>query len=123
MPEHGVFDFFDQEAKALGRFGNKLDVKAPGVSDEERERIARLQTLTPTIFLNEQFNKHVNVDAPKPRVDLQRIEDTVKFMFESQGYVDAALVVQSVSESEDDVVKVLGSLGFVESKILGQYIK
>lgn len=123
MPEHGVFDFFDQEAKALGSLGSKLDVHAPGSTDAERERLAHLKNLTPTIFLNEQFNKHVNVDAPKPLASPQRIEDVVKFMHASQGYVDIFLVQQSMPESEDDILKVLTALGFTESKIRGQFTK
>jgi hypothetical protein len=123
MPEHGVFDFFDQEASALGKHGSKREVPAPDLTDAEREKISELQHLTPSVALNKIFNKYVNVDPPKRPVDDQRIADAIKFMYTSQGYVDVALAANMSDESEEDVRRILDSLGFKESKILGQYVK
>lgn len=123
MPEHGVFDFFDQEAKALGSYGHVVGVKSPGMSDEQREEIAKLQNVTQESFLQKQFDKNVNLVPPAPRVDVQSIEDTIKFMHSSQGYVDIALLRGMVQESEDEIKKVLVDQGFKESVIRGQYVK
>lgn len=123
MPDHGVFDFFEQESNALGSYADKREVEGGGMSDEERLRIASLRNLTPSAFLSKQFDKYVNTNAPKPVVNDQRVEDVVKFMHSSQGYVDISLVESSVTEGIDDIRRVLGSLGFRESKIKGQYIK
>ena len=123
MPDHGVFDFFEQEASSMSDYADKHDVEAPGMSDEERLRISQLQHLTPTAFLSSQFDKHVNVDPPKPAVNEQRVSDVINFMYESQGYVDISLVENSVTEGFDDIAKVLSDLGFKESRIKGQYVK
>jgi len=123
MPEHGVFDFFEQEAKALGSFGRKRDVKASDLSDEKREEIAKKKQLTPQVFLGKVFDGYVNRDPPKRPVDEQRVADSVKFMHSSQGYVDVELAAKMAEESEEDVKRVLIGLGFKESKIAGQYIK
>lgn len=123
MPEHGIFDFFEQEANALGAFGDKRRVEAPGMSDEERERIAKLQTMTPEVFLNQQFSKHVNVDPPKPIPNRQKVADVVKFMVDSQGYADIVLIKSAVTEPEEVILEVLAEQGLVESRIRGQYVR
>lgn len=123
MPEHGLFDFFDQEVKALGAYANVSGVKDTKMSDSQREEIAKLQNLTPEIFLQRTFSQNVNVNPPIPVVDKQKIGDTVKFMHSSQGYVDIALLRAAVNEPEEDILDVLASQGFKESVIRGQYVK
>jgi hypothetical protein len=123
MPKHGLFDFFDQEAKALTKQGKVQDVVGPELSDKEREEIADLQTLTPEVFLNKTFDKYVNRNPPKRPVNEQKILDSIKFMYSSQKYADVTLVANMSAESEKDVIRVLKKNGFVESKIAGQYVK
>jgi len=123
MPEHGVFEFFEQEAKALGRHEKVREVPAPNLTDEEREKIAELQHLTPQVVLDKTFRQYVNRNPVKPTVDDQKISDSIKFMHSSQGYVDVALTVSMTQESEEDVKRVLAGLGFTESRVSGQYIK
>jgi len=123
MPEHGIFDFFEQEAKALSKHGNVREVPAPDLSDEKREEIAKLQHLTPQVFLDRTFNQHVNRNPPKPPVDDQKIADSIKFMHSSQDYVDVALMATMMQESEKEITRVLVDLGFEESRIKGQYVK
>jgi len=123
MPDHGLFDFFEQESKAMDSYADKANVVAPGLSDAERENIARLQNVTTDGFLNQQFNKHVNINPPKPVVNVVKVADVISFMYTSQGYIDIALVKSSVTESEEDILKVLIGQGYHESKIRGQYVK
>jgi len=123
MPEHGIFDFFAQESESLKKHGDRRTVPAPDLSDEERDRIAELQGLTPATFLNQTFNKHVNVNPPKPPVDDQKIADVIKYMHATQKYVDVALAANMASESEEDVRRILLDLDFTESRIQGQYVK
>lgn len=123
MPEHGVFDFFEQEASAISGYGKKREVKADNMSDEQRQKIAETKLVTPSSFLQEQFNNYVRKDEIKPDVDKQRISDAIKFMHSSQGYVDIALTANMASVEEEDVREVLVDLGFSESKIKGQYVK
>jgi hypothetical protein len=122
MPEHGVFEFFEQEAEALKDHRDKRDVSGSTLSDEERQKIADLSRLTPEVALvriKEQNKK----EAPKPTVDDEKIRDTVLFMYSSQKYVDVVLAAQMAQENESDVRRVLLSEGFKESKIAGQYVK
>ena len=124
MPDHGVFDFFEQEYASISNYADKSEIESSGLDDEERIRLAKLSHLTPSVFLADQFSKYVNKDdPPKPVVNEQRIEDVIKFIHESQGYVDVAILEGSVTEGFEDVLRVLESLGFKESKIKGQYVK
>ena len=123
MPEHGLFDFFEQETEALKTHGDRREVPAPDLTDEQRDKIAKLQHLTPEIFLNKTFNDLVNVNPPKPPVDDQKIADVIKFQHSSQGYVDVALTATMAGESEEDIRRVLIDLKFKESRIKDQYVK
>lgn len=123
MPEHGLFDFFDQESRALSGYGAKKDIQANGLSDAERENLGQLQNVSPEGFLNKQFNKMVNVSPPRPAVNEIKLLDIITLMFESQGYVDVLLVKASVTETEEEILKVLIDNGYHESRIRGQYVK
>ena len=124
MPNHDVFEFFEQEAGALKKHGDRRDVTSDGtLSDDEREKIAEMKTLTPEVFLQKTFAENVNVNPPKKEPDDEKIADCVKFMFSSQGYVDVLLAANMAQEPDEDIRRVLDSLGFKESKIEGQYVK
>jgi len=122
MPDHGVFDFFDQEAKALGKFADRQKVKAPGLSDEKRDEIAKLQHLTPQVFLANKFRDFQKRDDT-PKVNEQKVKDLIKYNYQTLGYVDVVLTANMATESEDDVRKILRSMGFKESRIKGQFVK
>jgi hypothetical protein len=123
MPDHGLFDFFDQEAKALTGYADRTKIQGEGLDDTTREEIAKKQNLTPEIFLQRQFNEYVNRDPPRPAENPQKVGDIISFMHSSQGYVDITLVKGMVTESEETILSVLVEQGFKESKIKGQYVK
>jgi len=122
MPEHGVFDFFDQEVKALNKFANRQRVEAPDLPDEKRDEIAKLQDLTPQTFLANTFRKHQTRDDT-PKVNEQKVKDLIKYNFQTQKYVDVVLTANMAQESNEDVRRLLVEMGFTESRIKGQYIK
>ncbi len=122
MPEHGVFEFFEQESEALTSHKDKRNVTGTSLSDEERQKIADLSRLTPEVALVQIQDKNKK-EAPKPKVDEEKIRDTIDFMYQSQKYVDVDLVAQTAQENESDVRRILLVQGFKESKIAGQYVK
>jgi hypothetical protein len=122
MPDHDVFEFFDQEAEALLTHRDKRNVTGGALTDEERQRIADLKNLTPEIALvNIQRNN--KPETPGPKVDDERIRDTIDFMYKSQKYVDIELAAQASGEDVGDVTRILLTLRFKQSRIAGQWVK
>ncbi len=122
MPDHNVFEFFDQEADALTSHQDKRSVVGGNLSEEERQKIADLQRLTPEVTLI-NIQKQNRPEPPKPVVDDQKIKDTIDFMFKSQKYVDADLAAQASGEDVGDVTRILLTHRFKQSRIAGQWIK
>jgi Phage terminase large subunit gpA, ATPase domain len=124
MPDHSVFDFFENESRAITEHGAKRNATGDSsMSDKEREDISRLKKLTPHVFLESVFDKHVNKESVQKEADRQRIEDVCIFMEKTQNYVDSLLASKMSQEPEEEVIKILLELGFVESRIKGQYVK
>ena len=122
MPDHGIFDFFKSESTALTEHADKRSVTGGNLSDEERQRIADLQGLTPEVAMV-QIREMNAPKIEKPKVDDERIRDTIDMLFRSQGYVDLHLASEMSEEHEGDVTRVLLLQGFKVSRIAGQYTK
>lgn len=122
MPDHGVFEFFEQEANALSEHTDRRNVTGTTLSDEERQRVADLARLRPEAALI-QIRDRNKKEAPKRAVDDEKIHDTIDFMFKSQGYVDVVLAAQMADESEGSVRRVLLTEGYKQTRIAGQYKK
>jgi hypothetical protein len=124
MPEHGVFEFFEQEANAMASHTSKRRITGSGdeVDEEKRQKLADMAVLTPNAALSVIAEKNKPV-LPKPKVDDEKIGDAIEYMYEAQKYVDIYLVSKGVGENESDVRRVLLTMGFKESRIKGQYVK
>ena len=124
MPEHGIFDFFKQEAEALSAHVARATVPTGGtLSTEERLRISELQNVTSEGFLLNKQKEVYSKKEKKPVVDDEKIRDTIEFMIKTQQYAEVNLCSQISGEHPDDVVRVLKILGYNESRIKGRYIK
>jgi len=119
-PNSSVWEFFEESAK--GMIADQADEVLP-VDVENKLELAKMTDLTPEVFLANKEREINKPTAVKPEVNTKRIEVTCERMFESQGYVDIDIIVQSTNEHEGDVLRVLLKLGFEESKLSGQYIK
>ena len=122
MPDHSIFDFFDDESQALKGHSDKRGVTGSLLSDDERQKIADLQKLTPEIALSNIHEKN-KPKSKKSMVDDEKIRDVIDYMYNSQKYVDVDLASQASGEDSGDVIRILMSLGFRQSRIAGQWIK
>lgn len=122
MPDHNVFEFFDQEAGALTDYHNKRTVTESSLSDKDRQEIASLQNITREAALV-RIREQSSPKAVKPKVDDGLIKDTIEFTFKAQGYVDVDLTSLQSGEDVGDVIRWLTALGYRKSRIEGQWIK
>lgn len=122
MPDHSIFDFFDSQSKSLKSHADKRNVTGAPLSEDERQKIADLQKLTPEVALSNIHKKNAP-KVKKPVVDDEKIRDVIDYMYNSQKYVDVTLAAQMSGEDQGDVVRVLSSLNFKQSRIAGQWVK
>jgi hypothetical protein len=120
MPQHDIFTFYESEAEAMkGREARKIDKE----KQDEREKIAELQKLTPHLALEKIRSQYQQEKKVKPKVDDKAIYFAILDMYKTQGYADLVLIAQQTSEHEGDVLRILKQNGFSESRIKGQYVK
>lgn len=122
VPNHDIFEFFAEQANTEPEHAAKRKAVHSDLTSEERAAIGKKMDLTPAAALVEirEMNKPKKV---KPPVDDERIQDTVELLAQQQGYVDVDIAAQMSEEHEDDVIRILRTLGFKQSKIKRQYVK
>ena len=121
MPEHGIFEFFDEQS-AMNDYTKLRDATGAALDKETRRDIADHLRITPEIAL-QNIREQTKPKPVTPVVDDERIRDSIEFMMHSNGYVDLILTARMANEHEDDVRRVLKTLRYKESRIRGQWVK
>lgn len=121
----GIFEFFaGQAAIAKTVEMNRMEDETRGeINEEESAEISRLRSVTADEALLKVRQADLKPRLVAPKVNEKAIRRTIETLWTTSQYVDLKIATDMSKEHEDDVRRVLMTLGYKESRIQGQWIK